>query len=203
MGLAYKIVKLGRSARNSVNIKNRQPLQKMLVSTKELPEYYEDIIREELNIKEILSGADLSDYVNFEIKPNLPILGKKYGRFIPAIRKEISSMNQMELAQSINNGRSVFINVEGCEDQIELTAENLLVTMQGLEGFAFAGEGEIGVVLDTHITEELKEEGFLREILSKVQNMRKESGFEVADKINLYVSGNNTLNAIVKNMKMK
>ncbi|MBY7043962.1 isoleucine--tRNA ligase, partial [Clostridium botulinum] len=70
--------------------------------------------------------------------------------------------------------------------------------MQGLEGFAFAGEGEIGVVLDTHITEELKEEGFLREILSKVQNMRKESGFEVADKINLYVSGNNTLNAIVK-----
>ncbi|KEJ04083.1 isoleucyl-tRNA synthase [Clostridium botulinum A2B7 92] len=198
MGLAYKIVKLGRSARNSVNIKNRQPLQKMLVSTKELPEYYEDIIREELNIKEILSGADLSDYVNFEIKPNLPILGKKYGRFIPAIRKEISSMNQMELAQSINNGRSVFINVEGCEDQIELTAENLLVTMQGLEGFAFAGEGEIGVVLDTHITEELKEEGFLREILSKVQNMRKESGFEVADKINLYVSGNNTLNAIVK-----
>ncbi len=198
MGLAYKIVKLGRSARNSVNIKNRQPLQKMLVSTKELPEYYEDIIREELNIKEILSGADLSDYVNFEIKPNLPILGKKYGRFIPAIRKEISSMNQMELAQSINNSRSVFINVEGCEDQIELTAENLLVTMQGLEGFAFAGEGEIGVVLDTHITEELKEEGFLREILSKVQNMRKESGFEVADKINLYVSGNNTLNAIVK-----
>ncbi len=76
MDLAYKIVKLGRSARNSVNIKNRQPLQKMLVSTKELPEYYEDIIREELNIKEILSGADLSDYVNFEIKPNLPILGK-------------------------------------------------------------------------------------------------------------------------------
>ncbi|MBN3347889.1 isoleucine--tRNA ligase [Clostridium botulinum] len=198
MGLAYKIVKLGRSARNSVNIKNRQPLKKMLVSTKELPEYYEDIIREELNIKEILSGADLSDYVNFEIKPNLPILGKKYGKFIPAIRKEISSMNQMELAQSINNSRSVFINIEGCEDQIELTAENLLVTMQGLEGFAFAGEGEIGVVLDTHITEELKEEGFLREILSKVQNMRKESGFEVADKINLYVSGNNTLNAIVK-----
>ncbi|ACA55145.1 isoleucine--tRNA ligase [Clostridium botulinum] len=198
MGLAYKIVKLGRSSRNSVNIKNRQPLKKMLVSTKELPEYYEDIIREELNIKEILSGADLSNYVNFEIKPNLPILGKKYGRFIPAIRKEISAMNQMELAQSINNGRSVFINVEGCEDQIELTAENLLVTMQGLEGFAFAGEGEIGVVLDTHITEELKEEGFLREILSKVQNMRKESGFEVADKINLYVSGNNTLNAIVK-----
>ncbi|NEZ79415.1 isoleucine--tRNA ligase [Clostridium botulinum] len=198
MGLAYKIVKLGRSARNSVNIKNRQPLKKMLVSTKELPEYYEDIIREELNIKEIFSGADLSDYVNFEIKPNLPILGKKYGKFIPAIRKEISSMNQMELAQSINNSRSVFINVEGCEDQIELTAENLLVTMQGLEGFAFAGEGEIGVVLDTHITEELKEEGFLREILSKVQNMRKESGFEVADKINLYVSGNNTLNAIVK-----
>ncbi|WP_251861608.1 isoleucine--tRNA ligase [Clostridium sp. Marseille-Q2269] len=198
MDLAYKIVKLGRSARNSVNIKNRQPLQEMLVSTKELPEYYEDIIKEELNIKKVVSGADLSNYVNFEIKPNLPVLGKKYGRFIPAIRKTIGAMNQMELAQNINNGKSVFIDIEGCEDQIELTAENLLVTMQGLEGFAFAGEGEIGVVLDTHITEELKEEGFLREILSKVQNMRKESGFEVADKINLYVSGNDTLNAIVK-----
>ncbi|MFU0825648.1 isoleucine--tRNA ligase [Clostridium sp.] len=198
MDLAYKVVKLGRSARNSANIKNRQPLAEMLVSTKSLPEYYGDIIKEELNIKDVKFGADLSKYVNFEIKPNLPVLGKAYGRYIPAIRKAISEQNQMELAQAINNGKSVFINVEGLEEQIELTAENLLVTMQGLEGFAFAGEGEVGVVLETTITEELREEGFVREILSKVQNLRKESGFEVADRIRLYVAGNKMLEEVIK-----
>ncbi|MEA4828246.1 MAG: isoleucine--tRNA ligase [Clostridium sp.] len=198
MDLAYKIVKLGRSARNGANIKNRQPLSEMLVSTKSLPEYYGDIIKEELNIKNIEFGSDLSKYVNFEIKPNLPVIGKTYGRYIPAIRKAIGSMNQMELAQSINNGKSVFIDVEGLEDQIELTSENLLVTMQGLEGFAFAGEGEVGVTLETTITQELKEEGYVREILSKVQNLRKESGFEVADKIRLYVAGNEMLEAVIK-----
>ncbi|KOA18890.1 isoleucine--tRNA ligase [Clostridium homopropionicum DSM 5847] len=198
MDLAYKIVKLGRSARNGANIKNRQPLAEMLVSTKSLPEYYGDIVKDELNIKKIEFGADLSKYVNFEIKPNLPVLGKAYGKFIPAIRKAISAKNQMELAQTINNGKSVFIDVEGLEDQIELTSENLLVTMQGLEGFAFAGEGEVGVILETTITEELKEEGFVREILSKVQNLRKESGFEVADKIILYVAGNEMLEAVIR-----
>ncbi|WMJ79820.1 isoleucine--tRNA ligase [Clostridium sp. MB40-C1] len=198
MDLAYKIVKLGRSARNASNMKNRQPLAEMLVSTKSLPEYYGDIIKEELNIKTVEFGADLSKYVSFEIKPNLPVLGRAYGRFIPGIRKAISAINQMELAQTINSGKSVFIDVEGCEDQIELTSENLLVTMQGLEGFAFAGEGEVGVVLDTNITEELKEEGYVREILSKVQNLRKESGFEVADKIKLYIAGNKYLEEVIR-----
>lgn len=196
MEIAYKIVKLGRSARNGANIKNRQPLSQMLLSTKSLPEYYGDIIREELNIKEVIFGSDLSKYVNFDIKPNLPVLGKEYGKLIPAIKKEINSMNQMELAQKIGNGEKVTINVSGTE--IQLDNEKLLVTMQGLEGYAFAGEGELGVVLDTTISEELKEEGQLREILSKVQNMRKESDFQVSDKINLYVSGNKMIENIVK-----
>ncbi|SKA82964.1 Isoleucyl-tRNA synthetase [Clostridium sp. USBA 49] len=196
MDLAYSVVKLGRSARNSANIKNRQPLSKMLLSTKILPEYYSDIIKDELNIKELELGADLSKYVNFEIKPNLPVLGKTYGKLIPFIRKEIASRNQMELAQTIQNGGTVVINVQGTE--IELNSDNLLITMQGLEGYAFAGEGQIGVVLDTHITKELKEEGHVREIISKVQNMRKESGFEVADKINLYVANNENLENIIK-----
>lgn len=196
MEMAYKIVKLGRSARNGANIKNRQPLSKMLMSTKSLPEYYGDIIKDELNIKEVEFGADLSKYVNFEIKPNLPVLGKAYGKMIPGIRKEIAARNQMELAQTIQKGNTVAINVDGTE--IELNSENLLVTMQGLEGYAFAGEGEVGVVLDTTITEALKEEGHLREIISKIQNMRKESGFEVADKINLYVANNDMLVEVVK-----
>ena len=196
MDLAYKIVRLGRSARSVAAIKNRQPLQQMLVSTSTLPVYYGDIIKEELNIKEIAFGADISKYVNFEIKPNLPVLGKEYGKMIPSIREALGKMNQMELAQTIRSGNVVTINVQGKD--IEFNSENLLVTMQGLDGFAFAGEGEIGVVLDTHITEELREEGFVREILSKVQNMRKDSGFEVTDKIKVYVGGNEKLEQIIK-----
>lgn len=196
MDKAYRIVKLGRGARNAANIKNRQPLSKMLVSVSELPEYYGDIVKDELNIKAVELGADLSKYVNFEIKPNLPVLGKAYGKMIPGIRKAIGAMNQMELAQNIGSGKVVTINVDGTE--IDLNKENLLVTMQGLEGFAFAGEGEMGVVLDTHITEELQEEGHVREILSKIQNMRKESGFEVADKIKIYVTGNEILEGVIK-----
>ena len=196
MNKAYTIVKLGRSARNGANIKNRQPLGKMLVSAKSLPEYYGDIVKDELNIKEVELGADISKYVNFEIKPNLPVLGKAYGKLIPGIRKAIGEMNQMELAQTINNGNTVTIDVNG--EEIELDSNKLLITMQGLDGYAFAGEGDMGVVLDTTITEELREEGHVREILSKIQNMRKESGFEVADKINIYVTGNEMLENVIR-----
>ena len=99
----------------------------------------------------------LSKYVNFEIKPNLPVLGKAYGKLIPGIRKEIAARNQMELAQTVQSGNSVVINGR----YRDINQENLLVTMKGLEGFAFAGEGTIGVVLDTHVTDELREEGHL------------------------------------------
>lgn len=195
MDLAYTIVKLGRSARNGANIKNRQPLSKMLLSTAVIPEYYGDIIKDELNIKVVEFGADLSQYVNFEIKPNLPVLGKAYGKLIPGIRKEIASRNQMELAQNLQNGGTETITVNGTE--IVLNSESVLVTMQGLEGYAFAGEGQIGIVLDTTITEELREEGHLREVISKIQNMRKDKGFEVADKIKLFVSDNDMLIGII------
>ena len=196
MGLAYSIVKLGRSARNASNMKNRQPLSKMLISADTLPEYYGNIVKEELNVKEVELGANMSEYVHFEIKPNLPVLGKEYGKLIPQIRTAIAGLNQMDLANKVKNGGTEYIEIG--DTQIALTSENLLVTMQGKEGFAFAGEGEIGVVLDTTITPELKEEGYVREILSKVQNMRKDKGFEVLDKINLYVAENEMLEAIVK-----
>ena len=196
MDLAYTIVKLGRSARNSVNIKNRQPLSEMLISVNTLPEYYSDIVKEELNVKKVELGAEMSDYVNFEIKPNLPVLGKEYGRLIPRIKQEIAKKNQMDLANTVKNGGVEYIEID--DTQIALNSENLLITMNGKDGFAFAGEGEIGVVLDTHITQELKEEGYVREVLSKVQNMRKDKGFEVLDKINLYVSGNEMLENVIK-----
>ena len=109
MDLAYTLVKLGRSARNAANVKNRQPLSEMLISTNVLPEYYGDIVKDELNIKKVELGADLSKYVNFEIKPNLPVLGKAYGKLIPQIRKAISEKDQMELAQKIQNGGTEII----------------------------------------------------------------------------------------------
>ena len=196
MDLAYKIVKLGRSARNSANIKNRQPLSEMLISVDTLPQYYEDIVKEELNVKQIELGAEMSQYVNFEIKPNLPVLGKEYGRLIPRIKQEIAKKNQMDLANTVKNGGVEYIEID--ETQIALNSDNLLITMQGKDGFAFSGEGEIGVVLDTHISEELRKEGYVREILSKVQNMRKDKGFEVLDKIKLYLSGNEMLESFVK-----
>ena len=196
MGLAYTIVQLGRSARNAANIKNRQPLSEMLISAEELPEYYGDIVKDELNIKKVVLGAQMSEYVNFEIKPNLPVLGKAYGKLIPQIKQELAKKDQMELALKIQKGDTETIQIE--DAQIELNKDNLLITMQGKEGFAFSGEGEIGVVLDTTITEELKEEGYVREILSKVQNMRKDSGFEVLDRINLYLAGNEMLENVVK-----
>ena len=196
MGLAYKIVQLGRSARNAENIKNRQPLSEMLISVDTLPDYYGNIVKDELNVKQVVLGAEMSDYVNFEIKPNLPVLGKEYGKLIPKIREAINSMNQMDLANKVKNGGYESIIVDDTE--ITLNADNLLVTMQGREGFAFAGEGEIGVVLDTKLTAELKEEGDVREVLSKVQNLRKDKGFEVMDKIILYVNGNEVVENLVK-----
>lgn len=196
MDIAYRIVKLGRSARNSENIKNRQPLSEMLISVDTLPEYYGNIVKEELNVKEVVLGAEMSEYVNFEIKPNLPVLGREYGKLIPKIREEIAKKNQMDLANTVKSGKVEYIMIDDVE--IGLDSNNLLITMQGKEGFAFAGEGEIGVVLDTTITPELKEEGYVREILSKVQNMRKDKGFEVLDRINLYVAGNDMLEEIIK-----
>ena len=197
MDLAYKIVELGRSARNNANIKNRQPLSKMLISVKTLPEYYGNIIKEELNVKEVELGAEMSEFVNFDIKPNLPVLGKEYGRYIPKIKEEIAKCNPLDLANTVKSGKGYVIMLDE-DTELELNSDNLLVMMQGQDGYSFAGEGEIGVMLDTTITKELKEEGYLREVLSKVQNMRKESGFEVMDNIYLYVSGSKEVMDVIK-----
>ena len=196
MDLAYKIVKLGRSARNTANIKNRQPLPEMLISIDNLPEYYGAIVKEELNVKKVELGAEMSQYVEFEIKPNLPVLGKEYGKLIPKIKEEIAKLDQMQLANKVKNGGTEYIQIGDVE--IGLNSENLLVMMQGRGNFAFAGEGEVGVVLDTNITPELKKEGYVREILSKVQNRRKEMNFEVMDHICLYVDGNSMLEEVIK-----
>lgn len=199
MDLAYKIVRLGRSARNSVNIKNRQPLQKILVSGEDLEVYYHSIIKEELNIKEIEFNADISKYVSFNLRPNLPVLGKAYGRFIPVIKKFLESGDQMDLALRLRNGENIEVDLGN--EKVSLNKDNVLISMDGLEGYAFSGEGSIGVILDTFITDTLKEEGFVREIISKIQNLRKEKGFEVSDKINIYVKESYSLTNIIDKYK--
>ncbi|MBP2632691.1 MAG: Isoleucyl-tRNA synthetase, partial [Firmicutes bacterium] len=199
MELTYKICGLGRSARNVANIKNRQPLSKMLLSTKNLPEYYIDIIKEELNIKSVEVNANMADYVSYTVKPNSPVLGKTHGKFIPSIRKAIAEMDQMALALKVLNGETLAVEID--DTTIEFNAKNLLISMDGLEGFAFAGEGEVGVVLDTHISEDLRVEGYAREIISKVQTMRKDSSFEVMDKITIYMAGNSLLQDVVNQYK--
>ncbi|KYZ74851.1 isoleucine--tRNA ligase [Anaerosporomusa subterranea] len=195
MELTYQICGLGRSARNLANIKNRQPLAKMLLSTKDLPDYYIDIIKEELNIKEVITSANMAEYVDYTVKPNSQVLGKTHGRLIPGIRTAIAAMNQMDVALKTAAGQSIMIEVDGT--LIQLDSSNLLITMNGREGFTFAGEGEVGVVLDTHITDDLRREGYAREVISKLQNMRKDSFFEVMDKIKIYMAGNLLLEEVV------
>ncbi|MDF2501556.1 MAG: Isoleucyl-tRNA synthetase, partial [Anaerosporomusa subterranea] len=195
MELTYQICGLGRSARNLANIKNRQPLAKMLLSTKDLPDYYIDIIKEELNIKEVATSANMAEYVDYTVKPNSQVLGKTHGRLIPGIRTAIAAMDQMDVALKTAAGQSIMIEVDGT--LIQLDSSNLLITMNGQEGFTFAGEGEVGVVLDTHITDDLRREGYAREVISKLQNMRKDSFFEVMDKIKIYMAGNPLLEEVV------
>ena len=152
-----------------------------------------------MNVKEIEFNADISKYVNFDIKPNLPIIGKAYGKHIPTIRKFLNESDQMDLALKLNKGESVELNLG--EESILLSKENLLINMNGLEGYAFSGEGSIGVILDTSIDETLKEEGFVREIISKIQNLRKEKRFEVSDKIRIYIKNSESLINVIEKYK--
>lgn len=197
MDVAYKIVQLGRAARNEANIKNRQPLSSMLVSFKKgsLPEYYTDVIRDELNIKEVQFKDDIKEYVEFGFKINFPILGPKYGKLVPKIGEALKSASPVEASSSLKSDGAFRVNVSG--EEVALTGEDVEVTMKGREGFAFQTNGHISVVLDKTLTDELINEGYTREIISKIQNMRKDSGFEVADRIAFYYYGNSRLSSVI------
>lgn len=198
MEVAYRIVQLGRAARNDANIKNRQPLSKMMVSFKEgsLPEYYIDIIKDELNIKEVVFENEIGDYMEYGFKINFPVLGPKFGKLVPKIGEALKSESPIKALDSIRKEGAFKLNVSG--EEVALTSEDVEITMKGREGYAFASTGSISVVLDKNLTEELINEGFTREIISKIQNMRKDSGFEVADRIAFYYFGNSRLDRVVK-----
>lgn len=197
METALKLVTLGRAARNAANIKNRQPIGKMYASAPKEPDgYYKKIIQEELNIKELEFKKDVSEYIDYEFKPNLKILGPKYGKQIGQIKKELEKRKGKEAQKELEEKGKLEIEIGG--EKIGLKPEELLVGMKQIEGYAAAKEQDMAVVLDTELTEELIEEGYVREIVSKIQTMRKENGFEVMDRVKVYAKGDGELERVME-----
>ena len=186
------IVKLGRAAREKAQVKNRQPLSVMYISGgKPLGKEYESIVREELNVKSIDFKEDLSSFTAYIFKPQLKTVGPKYGKHLQEIRNYLTALDSKEGMQALSSGAIRFTAKDGTE--VSLTREDLLIESTKKDGYITEEDGKYTVVLDTNLTEELKEEGFLREIISKVQTMRKEAGFEVTDRIRLFAKGNEKL----------
>lgn len=202
MSLVLDIVVLARAARNKVNIKNRQPISSLYYTTqKELSDDFLYLVKDEINVKEVKINEKTSEYVEFELKPQLKTLGPKYGKLLGDIRNELSS-NASKIMNSINTNGNYSFKVN--ETKIELNKEDLLIQMRNKEGFASESSSEMTVVLDVHLTDELIEEGIERELVSKIQSMRKEAGFEVTDHIYLsYTAVGTTLEILKKQKFMK
>ena len=195
MAAVLDIVVLGRSARNAANIKNRQPVASMYVQGKALPDMYVSIIADELNVKEVRFVDDASSFISYRVKPQLKTLGPRYGRLLPKINQYLAGEGVGNAVVAAHNrGESYKFDIDGTE--ISLAAEDVLVSTEENAGFVTVTEHDLSVVLDTNLTPELIEEGFVREIVSKVQTMRKEAGFEVTDHIVLSHHGNSLIEGI-------
>ena len=195
MAAVLDIVVLGRSARNAANIKNRQPVASMYVQGKALPDMYVSIIADELNVKEVRFVDDASSFISYRVKPQLKTLGPRYGRLLPKINQYLAGEGiGNAVVAAHNRGESYNFDIDGTE--ISLAAEDVLVSTEENAGFVTVTEHDLSVVLDTNLTPELIEEGFVREIVSKVQTMRKEAGFEVTDHIVLSHHGNSLIEGI-------
>ena len=190
-----KIVVHGRACRNTANIKNRQPIGQMYVKAEhELDEMYVSIIEDELNVKKATFTEDVSAFTSYSFKPQLRTVGPKYGKFLGGIQKALSSLDgNAAYAELKANG---VIKLPEVDASIELAEEDLLISMAQTEGFVADGDNYVTVVLDTNLTEELLEEGFVREIVSKIQTMRKEANFEVMDRITVSYEGSDKINSI-------
>ena len=195
MAAVLDIVVLGRSARNAANIKNRQPVASMYVQGKALPDMYVSIIADELNVKEVKFVDDASSFISYRVKPQLKTLGPRYGKLLPKINQYLAGEGiGNAVVAAHNRGESYKFDIDGTE--ISLAAEDVLVSTEENAGFVTVTEHDLSVVLDTNLTPELIEEGFVREIVSKVQTMRKEAGFEVTDHIVLSHHGNSLIEGI-------
>ena len=200
MDLVLQIVTIGRACRNEANIKNRQPIGRMLVGCdEELSDDFVQIITEELNVKTLEFAEDASQFIDYEFKPQMRILGPKYGKLLGAIRQALASLDGAKAMAELKETGTLTIDTGG--EQIALTEEELLISTKQMEGFVSGQDRGITVVLDTNLTPELLEEGFVREVISKVQTMRKEAGFEVTDHIRLTCTGSDKVETIVGHNK--
>jgi isoleucyl-tRNA synthetase len=182
MEVVLEAVVLGRACRNEANIKNRQPIAKMFVKAEDhLSQFYLDIIRDELNVKEIEATDDVSALTNYTFKPQLKTLGRRFGKNINAVKEILAAVNGQAAMKELSETGALTITVDGNEEK--LTADDLLIEAAQMEGYVSASDHGVTVVLDTNMTEALLEEGFVRELVSKLQTMRKEAGFEVMDHI--------------------
>ena len=181
-------VVIGRACRNSTNIKNRQPIGKLYIKADwKLNEYFTAIIADELNVKEVEYTDDVRAFTSYSFKPQLKTLGPKYGKHLNAIRAALSILDGNATMDELNTKGSFTINADG--EDIVLEKDDVLIEMTQKEGFVASSDKGITVVMDTNLTPELIEEGFVREIVSKIQTMRKEAGFEVMDKIKVTYDG--------------
>ena len=196
-----KIVVMGRAARNTANIKNRQPIGTMFVKAeKALSDFYQEIIEEELNVKEVKFTDDVREFTTYTFKPQLKTVGPKYGKQLGGIKEYLANVDGNEAMDKLNAGENLVFDVNGIE--VSLGKEDLLIEMSQKEGYMSEADNTVTVVLDCNLSEELVEEGFAAEIISKIQTMRKDSGFEVMDHIKVGIAGNDKLAAIAaKNEK--
>ena len=195
-----KIVVLGRAARNTANIKNRQPIGTMYIKAdKEMGQFYTDIIADELNVKEVKFANDVESFISYSFKPQLRTVGPKYGKLLNGIRTALAEINGTKAMNELRSTGLLTLEING--NKVELSEEDLLIETAQTEGYVTEADGDISVVLDTNLTPELIEEGFVREIVSKVQTMRKEAGFEVMDKIHIYAKDNDKILELMKNHK--
>ncbi len=201
MDSVLSIVVAGRAGRNTANIKNRQPIGNMFVkSNNNSDNMFINIIKEELNIKNIEFKDDISDFTSYSFKPQLRTLGKKYGKLIPSISNYLKENDGIKLMSELKQNGSIKFTIDN--QNIELSEDDLLIETAQMEGYVSESDKNITIVLDTNLTPELLEEGFVREIISKIQTMRKEAEFEVLDKITVYHNGNeNIANIISKNIE--
>ena len=197
MDHVLKIVVLGRAARNESGIKNRQPIARMMVKAPyEIPEFYQEIITEELNIKKVEMTDDADSFISYTFKPQLKTVGPKFGKLVGGIRKALTEIDGSAAMKELNEEGTLTLDINGVS--VVLSRDDLLIDMAQSEGFETQSDGKVTVVLDKKLTPELIEEGFVRELISKIQTMRKEAGFEVMDRIRLYVSGNERLEKIIR-----
>ena len=196
MGEVLNAVVLGRACRNAANVKNRQPLSKMYIKAdKKLTSFYTDIIADELNVKSAEFADDVSEYTDYLFKPQLKTLGKRFGKQINALKETLAAIDTGKAMEELNKNGSITVDLDGVSEVIE--REDLLIEALQTEGYVSDSGNGMTVVLDTNLTDELVEEGFVREIISKIQNMRKDAGFEVMDHINVYQDGNDRIKDII------